>query len=265
MNQGKKRVFVSYVREDSEDVNRICEVFRKTGIAYWLDRDKIEPGKLWKQAIRDAIDNGAFFLACFSEQQERRAETYMNEELLLGVEILRRKPYNSGWLIPVKLSPCSIPQLDIGAGKTLRDIQYLSFYEDWDREVERLVDIIIREESVVQTENSKKYVDIESLYAYQGLKALIESGNGAGFHNADLGHPVYRMGASDTSPEMLRDWEYADSPQKSVLYKMLSRLSKELKEAGIEELRYVWWYDFNEWKDFCKFAIDVYDRKRKRA
>jgi hypothetical protein len=263
MTQGKKSVFVSYVREDSDDVSRICRVFRETGISYWLDRDKIEPGKLWKQAIRDAIDNGAYFLACFSEQHERRAETYMNEELLLGVEILRRKPYNSGWLIPVKLSPCSIPQLDIGAGMTLHDIQYLSFYEDWDREIERLVDIIKQEESPLQTEDGKKY--IEDIYSYQGLKALIEGGNGAGFHNADLGHPVYRMGASDASQEMLRVWEYADSPQKSVLYKMLLRLSKELKKAGIEELRFVWWYDFSEWKDFCKFAIEVYDKKRKKA
>jgi len=263
VTQVRKRVFVSYVREDSDDVNRICEVFRESGIVYWLDRDQIYPGKLWEQAIRDAIDNGAFFLACFSEQQKKRAETYMNEELLLGVEILRRKPYNSGWLIPVKLSPCDIPQLDIGAGKTLQDLQYLSFYEDWDRGIERLVDIIKREESPVRTESDKRYV--ESVYAYQGLKALIESGNGAGFHNADLGHPVYRMGASDTSPEMLEEWEYADSPEKSVLYKMLSQLSKELKKAGIEELRYVWWYDFSEWKDFCRFAIDVYDKKRKRA
>ncbi|MBM4272790.1 MAG: toll/interleukin-1 receptor domain-containing protein, partial [Deltaproteobacteria bacterium] len=247
MTQGEKSVFVSYVREDSDDVDRICGVFRKNGIAYWLDRDKIEPGKLWKQAIRDAIDNGAFFLACFSEQQQRREETYMNEELLLGVEILRRKPHNSGWLIPVKLSPCVIPQLDIGAGKTLQDIQYLNFYEDWGREIERLVDIIKREENTEHVENYKKYS--ESVYVYRGLKALIESGNGWGFHNADLGHPVYVMGASDTSPEMLRDLEYADSPQKSVFYKMLSGLSKELKKMGIEELHYIWWYDFSEWKD----------------
>ena len=263
MSQDKKSVFVSYVRGNSDDVNRICEVFRKNGIVYWLDRDQIEPGKIWKQAIRDAIDNGAFFLACFSDQYEKRAETYMNEELLLGVDILRRKQYNSGWLIPVKLSPCSIPQLDIGAGKTLQDLQYLSFYEDWEREMERLIDIIKREESPVQTEIVKKY--IKNMYTYQGLKALIESGAGTGFHNADMGHPVYRMGASDTSPEILKDWEYADSPEKSVLYKMLAQLSKELKEEGIEELRYIWWYDFSEWKDFCRFVIDIYDKKRKRA
>ena len=62
---------------------------------------------------------------------------------------------------------------------------------------------------------------------------------------------------------MLRVWEYADSPGKNVLYKLLSKLSKELKETGIGNSGFVWWYDFTEWKDFCKFAIDVYDKKRK--
>lgn len=261
MGQDKKRVFVSYVRDNSDDVNRICEAFWKNGIGYWVDRNQIEPGKIWKQAIRNAIGEGAFFLACFSGEYEKRTETYMNEELLLGVDMLRTKPYNSGWLIPIKLSPCQIPQLDIGAGRTLQDLQYLCFYEDWDREMDRLIDLIKREEPPVQTGAEKKYS--KNMYTYLGLKSLIESGTGAGFHNADMGHPVYHLGASDASPEMLKDWEYADSPEKSLLYKMLSQLSKELKEAGIEELHYVWWYDFSEWRDFCKFVIGIYDKKRK--
>lgn len=263
MAQGKKSVFVSYVQENLDDVKRICQAFNEAGISYWLDKDNIKPGTFWKQAIRDAIDNGAFFLACFSEQQTGKMKTFMNEELLLGIEILRQKPFNSGWLIPVKLSPCTIPEHDIGARKTLQDIQYLSFYEDWEREIERLVDIIKQEEPPVKTGDTKKYND-ENIYFYRGLKALIESGNGAGFHNADLGHPVYRLGASDAPPEMLGIWEYADSPQRNVLYKLLSKLSKELKKAGIENPGFVWWHDFSEWKDFCRFAIDVYDKKKKK-
>jgi hypothetical protein len=260
MGQVKKKVFISYVRENSEEVNRICNAFAQHNIKYWIDRDQIEAGKMWKQAIRDAINGGAFFLACFSKEHETRAETYMNEELLLGVDILRAKPYNSGWLIPIKLSPCEISQLDIGAGKTLQDLQYLNFYEDWDTEIKRLIDIIKREESPKQSETDNEYFEKE--YTYRGLKSWIESGSGAGFHNADLGHPVYRTGASDTSLEMLKDWEYADSPEKNLLFEMLSRLSKELKQAGIEDMHFIWWYDFSEWKSFCRFATDVYDRKR---
>ena len=226
MSSDKKRVFVSYVRENSDDVNQICEALRKNDIEYWRDRDQIEPGKIWKQAIRNAIGKGAIFLVCFSDKYEKKTETYMNEELLLGVDTLRRKPFGSGWLIPVKPSPCQIPRLDIGAGKTLQDLHYLCFYEDWDREMKRLIDVIKREESPVQTGSDKKYSEKE--YTYRGLKSLIETGSGWGFHNAIMGHPVYVLGASNASPEMIKDLEYADYPEKSLLYKMLSQLSKEL-------------------------------------
>ena len=260
MTQDKKRVFVSYVKDNSKEVERICEKLHQNGIEYWLDRVKIEPGKLWKQAIRDAINRGAFFLACFSKEYTERTETYMNVELLLGIDLLKTKPYNSGWLIPVKLSPCEIPPHDIGANKTLQDLHYLNFHEDWDTEMNRLLDVIKREEPPEQSESKKEYFEKE--YIYRGIKSLIESGNGSGFHNADLGHPVYFIGASDAPVERLKDWEYADSPDKNLLFKMLSRLSKELKKTGIEESHFTWWYDFSEWKDFCKFALDIYNKKK---
>jgi len=259
MGRDKKKVFVSYVRANSDDVDRICETFRKSGIDYWLDRDQMEGGKIWKHAIRDAIAKGAFFLACFSDKYKKKKDTYMNEELLLGVEILRSKPYNSGWFIPVKLSRCKIPPLDIGAGKTLQDIQYFCPYEDWNREMARLVDLIKRKKRPIQTWKVKKYAEKE--YTYRGLKSLIESGSGVGFHNADMGHPAYVLGASG---QTLKD-DWGDSPEENLLYKMLSQLSKELKKAGIEELRYVWWYDFSEWKDFCKFAVEIYNKKRRKT
>lgn len=251
-----KKVFISYVRENSNEVDRICKKFYEEGISYWIDREDIEPGKLWKTAIKDAINNGAYFLACFSKEYAERTETHMNEEILVAIEILRKKSFNSGWFIPIKLSECEIPAIDIGAGYTLQDIHHLKFHENWDTEMERLVDIIKREEESKEPDIYNRF--IENQYSYRGLKSLIEIGGGWGFHNADLGHPVYVMGATG---EWYEGWDYADTPRKNKLFKMLSNLSKELKEQGIEEYRFVWWYDFSEWKDFCKFAVDIYNKK----
>lgn len=259
MPQRQKKIFVSYVRENTEEIDRICKRFKIEGIDYWLDRDQIEPGKIWKQAIKDAINDGAFFLACFSKEFVAKNQSYMNKELLLAVDILTTKPYDSGWLIPIKLSPCEIPDIDIGGNKTLRDIQYLNFHEDWNKETERLIDIIKREESPKQSVPYDKYLEME--FTYLGLKSLIENGNGVGFHNADLGHPVYVIGASEDSEEAIQGWSYADSPKKNPLFKMLSKLSKELKKDGIEASNFTWWYDFSEWQNFCKFVIGVYEQK----
>ena len=77
-----------------------------------------------------------------------------------------------------------------------------------------------------------------------------------------MGHPVYVVGANELDDSA---WVYADSPEKNRLFKMLSKLSKELKQSGIEDLRMIWWYDFSEWKNFCRFALDVYEKKKDRA
>jgi hypothetical protein len=94
---------------------------------------------------------------------------------------------------------------------------------------------------------------------YLGLKALIEIKSGHGFHNADLGHPVYQMGSKGEFP---KETDYADSPDKNILFKMLSELSQKIVTEEPEPSQYNWWYDFSEWQDFCKFAIDVKSGQR---
>ena len=253
----KKKVFISYVEENLEEVKKICVAFKKNNIDYWLDKNDIDPGKFWKEAIKDAIKKGAYFLACFSKEYNNREETYMNEELLEAVKILRLKHYNSGWFIPIKLSECEIPPLDLGANRTLQDINYLKFYEEWDLNLNRLIDVIKHEDASSQSNTSNDI--FQKQYMYKGLKSLIESGDGTGFHNADLGHPVYVIGANGLDSS---GWEYADTPENNLLFKMLSKLTKELKQSGIEDMHFIWWYDFSEWKDFCKFAVDIYNKKR---
>jgi len=94
---------------------------------------------------------------------------------------------------------------------------------------------------------------------YLGLKSLIESKSGKGFYNNDKGHPVYYMSASG---ESLKEMEHVDSPKTNSLFIMLSELTNELKDQGIADLGYKWWYDFEDWQSFCQFAIEVFEGKR---
>lgn len=54
----QKHVFISYVRENSEEVQRLCDELSKRGVKVWLDRNDIPGGARWKQAIRRAISTG---------------------------------------------------------------------------------------------------------------------------------------------------------------------------------------------------------------
>ncbi|MEU5259714.1 toll/interleukin-1 receptor domain-containing protein [Amycolatopsis sp. NPDC021455] len=126
-----KHVFVSYVREDEERVDKLCAALTAAQIPYWRDRTSLAPGDQWRQKVREAIRSEALiFLACFSEQSRAKPKSYMNEELTLAVEEFRQYPPETTWLIPVRFDDGEIPAWDLGAGRTLGDLNYADLFGD---------------------------------------------------------------------------------------------------------------------------------------
>lgn len=124
-----KHVFVSYVREDAGAVDGLCEVLDAAQIPFWRDRSALGPGDAWKAKIRQAIQEGSLvFLACFSERSRAREKSYMNEELTLAIDEFRKLPPGRTWLIPVRFDDGEVPDWDRGAGRVLRDINYLDLF-----------------------------------------------------------------------------------------------------------------------------------------
>ena len=137
-----KKVFISYVSENIEIVKRLYHELKAHGIQVWLDRNDIDPGSRWEQAIRRAIQHGTFFIACFSEEYNNRDKTYMNEELTLAIDELRQRSTDKIWFIPVRLNECEIPARSIGGGETLQAFHHVNLYEDWDGSIQRILRVI---------------------------------------------------------------------------------------------------------------------------
>lgn len=124
-----KHAFISYVKEDSERVDGLCKVLDAANIPYWRDRKDLAPGVNWKAEIRKAIRSGALvFIACFSENSRTRHKSVMNEELTLAVEEFRLMAPGATWLVPVRFDDGPIPEWDLGAGRSLGDLQYASLF-----------------------------------------------------------------------------------------------------------------------------------------
>ena len=168
-------VFISYVRENRELVDRLCEDLTSHGIEVWLDRNSLPPGVQWRPAIRRAIRAGAFFIACFSSEYNERLRNQMNQELRLAIEELQLHPDNEVWFIPVKLNECQIPDIDIGAGKTLLDINYVNLYEDWDGNIQRILRVIQPESFVGQEPTSSEEPDRQPTDISRQIESAIES------------------------------------------------------------------------------------------
>jgi hypothetical protein len=124
-----KHVFVSYVHEDDTEVDALCAVLEAAHIPYWRDRKSLGPGDAWKAKIREAIRNGSLvFLACFSDNSRAKDKSHMNEELTLAVDEYRKRPPGRTWLIPVRFDSGDVPEWDLGAGRTLTDLNYADLF-----------------------------------------------------------------------------------------------------------------------------------------
>ena len=139
-------VFISYVREDGKRVDRLQAILEGAGLSVWRDTASIWPGQDWRLEIRNAIRSGSLaFIACFSENSERREASYQNEELVLAVEQMRVRRPGVPWLIPVRFAECSIPDLDLGAGRMLDSLQHVDLFDGtWEQGVPRILGAVHR-------------------------------------------------------------------------------------------------------------------------
>ena len=139
-------VFISYVREDSGEVDELQQELEAAGILVWRDTADLWPGEDWDAKIRQAITRDALvFIACFSSHSVTRQRSYQNEELLLAIEQLRRRQPGDPWLIPVRFDDCELPDYQLGAGRTLTSLQRADLFgPDRRRAAERLVTAVNR-------------------------------------------------------------------------------------------------------------------------
>jgi hypothetical protein len=136
-------IFISYVREDQVLVDKLVSDLKAKGALIWLDRDDIDPGQRWQDAIRDAIEQGNLFIACFSTNSESKRKSVMNEELEIAIGELKKMRYGTIWFIPVRLDRCTIPRIPIWGNQTLHDLQWVSLADGWDEGIQRIANITL--------------------------------------------------------------------------------------------------------------------------
>jgi len=209
--------FISYVRENSEIVDRLASELKSRGIEVWLDRESIYPGVRWKDAIHKAIQEGAYFIACFSNEFNKKQESYMRGEISLALDRLRQMPRERAWFIPVVLDEATIPYIPISDYDKLSDIETVSLSKDWNSGIEKILhamkldDPVYRQ--VVHLIDLIRYHPTERLHAVKQLvemagtvPALIEA-----LRNSD--EDVYQRVAEaiETYKKKITDvlWQYA--------------------------------------------------------
>ncbi len=135
-------VFLSYLHEDEEVVEKVAAELRRQGLEVWLDRDSIAPGQPWEAAIESAIDAGAYVIACFSEHLLERPASYLETEIKFALQCTKKGIRPEGWLLPVRLSPMEIPDIRIDENTSIRDLQWIDLFEDFFDGVRQILRVV---------------------------------------------------------------------------------------------------------------------------
>jgi TIR domain len=132
------RVFLAYVQEDADEVDRLFDALKLAGLNPWMDRRKLLPGQNWPRSIEEAIETSDFFVPCFSRNSVSKKGGFQ-AEIRYALDCARRVPLDEIFLIPVRLDDCRVP------ARIQKEWQYLDLFPDWDRGMRRLLAVMRRQ------------------------------------------------------------------------------------------------------------------------
>ncbi len=135
-------VFISYVHENYQLVRRLIDTLEVNNIKVWFDKERLRPAVPWEQAIKDAINDGIYFLACFSDNYTRQDVLYMNKELEIALKQMELMPDDNEWFIPVKLTYSEIQDMGAGLNKALTTIKWIDLSRNWEEGVQIIINLI---------------------------------------------------------------------------------------------------------------------------
>lgn len=134
-------VFLSTCHDD--DIARLHVALQAHNLDVWSDHD-ILPGQDWKAAIRKAMKQCDVVVLCLSAESVRRKQTGIYPEARDAIAAYRQRRSDGIYLIPVRLTDCEIPDIEIDDTRTLDSLQHVDLFPEaaWDANLQRLVTAI---------------------------------------------------------------------------------------------------------------------------
>jgi tetratricopeptide (TPR) repeat protein len=123
----KKHVFLSYCHDNQAEVSTLRDELIAAGEPVWWDQD-ILGGHDWKLEIRKAMKAAYAVVLCLSEEAMARTTSGIYPEAADAIAAYREYSPGSIFLIPVRLSDCEIPLIEIDGTRTLDRLQYIDLF-----------------------------------------------------------------------------------------------------------------------------------------
>ncbi|UCH93500.1 MAG: toll/interleukin-1 receptor domain-containing protein [Candidatus Aminicenantes bacterium] len=132
----KKKVFISYAREDSGKAKQIYHDLKSKGVKPWMDSEDLLPGQNWKNEIVKAIKESSYFLILLSRTSVSK-KGYIQKEQRIAMDLLDELPVDEIYIIPVRLDECK------PSYAKLNDLQWVDLFISYEKGIEKILNVII--------------------------------------------------------------------------------------------------------------------------
>ncbi|MDM8524857.1 TIR domain-containing protein [Desulfococcaceae bacterium HSG8] len=127
----KKKIFISYAREDSDAANKLYTALRQQGFDPWLDEEDLLAGLDWRKTIRKAIKNTDYVAILISSVSVSK-RGFVQVEQKRALEIAEEFPDFDIFVIPVRLNECEIPF-------SLENLHWVDLFPDYEKGLDKII------------------------------------------------------------------------------------------------------------------------------
>lgn len=135
----KRKVFLSYFREDLDQARRLYDSLDRDGFEVWWDQ-LLLGGDRWRDKIDAALERSDYVVLVLSKEGTERERSGVYVEVWKAISrYLERRP-GTRYLIPVRLSKCNLRSLRFESIQ-LSEFQYIDLFpeKNWEPGYERLL------------------------------------------------------------------------------------------------------------------------------
>jgi hypothetical protein len=109
-NKGKPGIFLCHAKEDKARVIELYHQLKAAGYHPWLDKYDLLPGQDWWTEIEKIIsDPYNLVVVCLSKNSTTKRGV-VQQELANALDVLKKMPEDTIYLIPARLEPCQVPK-----------------------------------------------------------------------------------------------------------------------------------------------------------
>jgi hypothetical protein len=127
----KKKIFISYARENLKDAKKLFGDLKQHGFDPWLDEENLLAGQDWRQSIRKAIKNSDYVVILLSSISISK-RGFVQVEQKRALETAEEFPDFESFIIPVRINECEIPF-------SLENLQCADLFPDYEKGLNKII------------------------------------------------------------------------------------------------------------------------------